>query len=172
MVRYSFLVRLSHPLLHAGLSRRIFDHPVRPIQHGLRNREVNLFSSLEINHQLEFCRLFHRNFRWLSAFQDLVHEVCQTSLQNEQIRSIVHERSGLYEIVIVKYRWEPVFCGQLDNSLALTTNEWMSDGGHRPNTFLDRDCERLVDIVGTSHSERLDLQSQTLSRGLPLPQPL
>jgi len=30
MVRYSFLVRLSHPLLHAGLSRRIFDHLVRP----------------------------------------------------------------------------------------------------------------------------------------------
>jgi hypothetical protein len=26
MVRYSFLVRLSHPLLHAGLSRRLSDH--------------------------------------------------------------------------------------------------------------------------------------------------
>jgi hypothetical protein len=29
-VRYSFLVRLSHPLLHAGLSRRILDHFIRP----------------------------------------------------------------------------------------------------------------------------------------------
>src|SRR5215471_18723506 len=29
MVRYSFLVRLSHPLLHAGLSRRILDYPIR-----------------------------------------------------------------------------------------------------------------------------------------------
>jgi hypothetical protein len=32
MVRYSFLVRLFHPLLHAGLSRRILDHPIRPRQ--------------------------------------------------------------------------------------------------------------------------------------------
>src|SRR5438309_1704558 len=30
MVRYSFLVRLFHPLLHAGLSRRILDHLIRP----------------------------------------------------------------------------------------------------------------------------------------------
>jgi len=37
-VRYSFLVRLSHPLLHAGLSRRILDHPVRPRQQVGRNR--------------------------------------------------------------------------------------------------------------------------------------
>ena len=35
MVRYSFLVRLFHPLLHAGLSRRILDHLVCLIQHRL-----------------------------------------------------------------------------------------------------------------------------------------
>jgi len=29
MVRYSFLVRLSHPLLHTGLSRRILDDFIR-----------------------------------------------------------------------------------------------------------------------------------------------
>src|SRR5215831_1303849 len=37
MVRYSFLVRLSHPLLHAGLSRRIFDYPIGSRQHIRRN---------------------------------------------------------------------------------------------------------------------------------------
>src|SRR5215467_12896097 len=30
MVRYSFLVQLSHPLLHAGLSRRIPALPIEP----------------------------------------------------------------------------------------------------------------------------------------------
>jgi hypothetical protein len=35
MVRYSFLVRLSHPLLHAGLSRRLSNHLIRPVQHRL-----------------------------------------------------------------------------------------------------------------------------------------
>ena len=30
MARYSFLVRLSHPLLHAGLSRRLLDYLIYP----------------------------------------------------------------------------------------------------------------------------------------------
>jgi hypothetical protein len=54
MVRYSFLVRLSHPLLYAGLSRRILDNLVRPEQHGRRNREADLLGRLEIDDQLEF----------------------------------------------------------------------------------------------------------------------
>ena len=60
MVRYSFLVRLFHPLLHAGLSRRILDHLIRPIQHRLRNRDTDLLGGFEINHQLELSRLLHR----------------------------------------------------------------------------------------------------------------
>ncbi|MGE5819455.1 MAG: hypothetical protein ACM37Z_15650, partial [Deltaproteobacteria bacterium] len=39
-VRYSFLVRLSHPLLHAGLSRRILDHLIRPRPHIWWNRQT------------------------------------------------------------------------------------------------------------------------------------
>ena len=54
MVRYSFLVRLSHPLLHAGLSRRILDDLVRSCQHVLRNRHTDLLRGFKINHELEF----------------------------------------------------------------------------------------------------------------------
>jgi hypothetical protein len=43
MVRYSFLVRLSHPLLHAGLSRRLFDYFIRSSQHVRRTRWAELF---------------------------------------------------------------------------------------------------------------------------------
>jgi hypothetical protein len=53
MVRYSFLVRLSHPLLHAGLSRRILDHLVRPRQHVGRNRQANLLGSFEIDDEID-----------------------------------------------------------------------------------------------------------------------
>jgi hypothetical protein len=48
MVRYSFLVRLFHPLLHAGLSRRIFDHLIRPRQHVGRNREADLLRRFKL----------------------------------------------------------------------------------------------------------------------------
>src|SRR4029077_18257776 len=56
MVRYSFLVRLSHPLLHAGLSRRLLDHPIRPRQHIRRNRQTDLLGCFQIDEQLELRR--------------------------------------------------------------------------------------------------------------------
>src|SRR5262250_1863461 len=57
MVRYSFLVRLSHPLLHAGLSRRIFDHPIRPRQYIRRNRRRNASKRSELAEGVEANRI-------------------------------------------------------------------------------------------------------------------
>ncbi len=57
MVRYSFLVRLSHPLLHAGLSGAFLDHLIRPRQHVGRDRQINLLCRFQIDNELEL--------RWL-----------------------------------------------------------------------------------------------------------
>ena len=46
---------------------------IRPPQHILRNRETDLLRCLEINHQLEFRRLFHRQIGGLGALEDFVH---------------------------------------------------------------------------------------------------
>jgi hypothetical protein len=59
MMRYSFLVRLSHPLLHAGLSRRILDHSICPEQHIRRNRQTDLLGRFEIDDELELRGLFY-----------------------------------------------------------------------------------------------------------------
>src|SRR4030095_9849875 len=75
MVRYSFLVRLSHPLLHAGLSRRLFDHFVRPIQKGLRNCDADLLRGFEIDHQLKLRGLLYGDVSGLGSLQDSVHEI-------------------------------------------------------------------------------------------------
>jgi len=47
MVRYSFLVRLSHPLLHAGLSRRLLEHLIRPLDTD-RNYQASLFCRFKV----------------------------------------------------------------------------------------------------------------------------
>ena len=74
MVRYSFLVRLSHPLLHAGLSRRILDHLIRPRQHVRRNRQADLFGGFEIDDELKPPGLLDRNIGRIGAFQNLIDE--------------------------------------------------------------------------------------------------
>ena len=68
MVRYSFLVRLFHPLLHAGLSRRILNHLIRPRQHVRRNREADLLSRFQVDEQLKLRRLLYGNIGWLSSY--------------------------------------------------------------------------------------------------------
>ena len=73
MVRYSFLVRLSHPLLHAGLSRRIFDHLIRTRQHVRRNGQANLLGGFQVDDKFELLRLFDPQIGGLCAFQNLLH---------------------------------------------------------------------------------------------------
>jgi hypothetical protein len=55
MVRYSFLVRLSHPLLHAGLSRRLFES--LPADSALAATFTLLFWARLVSHRsgLFFC---------------------------------------------------------------------------------------------------------------------
>ena len=90
MVRYSFLVRLSHPLLHAGLSRRILDHPIRPRQHVGRNREADLFGCFQIDDELELCWLLHGKVLRLPSLQDLVHIDSATPPQVSSARAVRH----------------------------------------------------------------------------------
>jgi hypothetical protein len=71
MVRYSFLVRLFHPLLHAGLSRRIFDHLIRPLENTDWNRQANLFRRFEIDNEFKLRRLCTERSAGLAPFKIL-----------------------------------------------------------------------------------------------------
>jgi hypothetical protein len=91
MVRYSFLVRLSHPLLHAGLSRRILDYPIRPHQHVGRNRQADLLGCFQVDDQLELRRLLHREIGWFGTFKNLVHIRSRPPEQIINARPIGHK---------------------------------------------------------------------------------
>src|SRR5215831_20426308 len=63
---------ISHPLLHAGLSRRILDDLVRPHQYIRRNRQSDLFGGFEIDDVFELCRLLDGQICRLGTFENLV----------------------------------------------------------------------------------------------------
>src|SRR5215467_2845839 len=71
------------------------DHLVRPVQHGLRNREADLLGRLQVDDQLEFRWLLHGKIAWLGTFQDLIHVSCDTAKLPDVIRRIGHEATGL-----------------------------------------------------------------------------
>src|SRR5215471_12070793 len=58
---------------HPGGIASLFDHLIRPVQHGLRNCHANLLRGLEIDPQLEFRWLLDRKIARLRPFEDLVY---------------------------------------------------------------------------------------------------
>src|SRR5262245_63921941 len=98
MVRYSFLVRLSHPLLHTGLSRRILDHLIRPRQNIGRNRESDLLRGFEIDHKLELRRLLDGQIGRLGSFQDLVYVIGYALVTLCDIRTVENEPTDIYSL--------------------------------------------------------------------------
>jgi len=55
---------------------RLLDDLVRPVQHGLWNRETDLLRRFKINYQLEFRRLLHGQIGGLGSLQDSIHVIC------------------------------------------------------------------------------------------------
>jgi hypothetical protein len=98
MVRYSFLVRLFHPLLHAGLSRRILDHFIRLCQHTRWNCETDLFCGFQIDDKFEFLRLFDRQIGGLGVFEDFVDIRSSTSIQFYIADTIGHQATNFRKL--------------------------------------------------------------------------
>src|SRR5215510_12307631 len=108
MVRYSFLVRLSHPLLHAGLSRRLLDHPIGPYEHIGWDRHTDLLGGIEIDDKLELLWLLYREIGGLGAFENFVDIGCGTPVEVDSVRCIRHQATSVHKIELPVHRWESV----------------------------------------------------------------
>src|SRR5207247_2955576 len=69
-------------------STPLFDHLVRPEQDRLRDREAERLGGLEVDHELELCRLLDRQVAGLGAFEDFVNVGGRTAVQRGNVRAI------------------------------------------------------------------------------------
>src|SRR2546426_5935208 len=76
-------------------STPLFDHLVRPEQDRLRDREAERLGGLEVDHELELCRLLDRQVAGLGAFEDFVNVGGRTAVQRGNVRAIGHEPADL-----------------------------------------------------------------------------
>ena len=61
-------------MIHQRKATSSLNHLIRSHQHVWRNRQADLLSGLEIDHQLKLRRLLHREIGRLGALEDSVHE--------------------------------------------------------------------------------------------------
>ncbi len=148
MVRYSFLVRLFHPLLHADLSRRIPDHSVRPDQNIWRNRQADLLRRFEIDDEFKLHRLLDGQVCRRPAFQNLVHIRRGAPVQVEKVHAVKHKTAGFYKLTLVVYRREPVLCREICNLCSLRSEDGAVQREDCLSTPLLCGSERSLNILG------------------------
>jgi len=69
----------------------LFDDVVGASEHHCRHGETQCFGGLEIDHQLEFCRLLDRQIGRLDALQDFLHESGAEPKRIGTIDAVSHE---------------------------------------------------------------------------------
>ena len=60
------------------------------------DRQADLLRGLEIDRQLEFRRLFHRQIGGLGALQDFVHVICGAPVAVREVRPVGRKSAGIY----------------------------------------------------------------------------
>src|SRR4030095_8563052 len=96
----------------------LFDPLIRPRQQRRWDREAEGLGGLEVDHQLELCRLLDREVAGLGALEDLVSVDGGTPHQITEIRAITHQPTRLHMIPPTEKRWQPVPESQLGYSLS------------------------------------------------------
>src|SRR5262249_44193095 len=91
------------------------NHSVRTKEHRLRNRQSDLFRRFQIDDELEFSWLLHREIGWFGAFQNLINVSGSAAVQICEARAVAHKAPSLYIFWKGEHRWEPTLCCQIYN---------------------------------------------------------
>src|SRR5215467_1892119 len=72
------------------------NHPVCLHEQVRRNFQFQCSGGLEVDHQLEFRRLFDWQIGWLGAFENFVHERCRAAIQVVKLCTVEHKSPGFH----------------------------------------------------------------------------
>ena len=155
MVRYSFLVRLSHPLLHAGLSRRILDNLISTLEHADWNREIDLFCRLKVNDEFKLRCLLHRQIRRFGTFQYLVNLNSRAPIEVGEARPVGHEAALIDKLFRGVNSRQAVIAGKFGNPLSFGEKGTISGCHHRVDLFLFCSIKGALQTFGVELSRDL-----------------
>src|SRR4029434_8103524 len=96
--------RLSSP--SPFTPRDLLNHLIRPRQHVGWNRQSDLLRGLEVDDQLKFLGLLHREIGRLASLQDFVHVSGDAPIQVNIASAIGHTPTKFRILCRVKYRWK------------------------------------------------------------------
>src|SRR5262245_24675048 len=108
---------------------------VRPRQHRRRNRQAEGFGGLEIDDQLELCRLLDREIAGLGPLEDLVDIDGGASGLLEEVRYIGHQATLTSVVLVLEHRGEPELNRAVQDPPAVKEEERIIQGEERIGTL-------------------------------------
>src|SRR3989442_268874 len=97
-----------------------FSPPRQPVR---RNRTADLLGRLQIDDELEFCRLLHGQIGRLGPFQNLVDVSGSAPRQVSNAHAVGHEAPVFHIFYRVIYRREPVLYREVCNLFSLRKDD-------------------------------------------------
>src|SRR6516165_3059440 len=85
-----------------------FDHLVGEREQLCRNLQAERLGGREVDHQLEFARLHHWQFRGLGTFEDFAGVDASLAVRIDQTGSIAHQAASRGKLANIVNRWQPL----------------------------------------------------------------
>src|SRR6266852_6382320 len=146
-------------------STRLFDHLVRAHEQRLRNRQPEYLRGLQIDDEVELCRLLHGQVCRLGAPQDSVNVDCSTSFHLRSIYSIGHEATRLDEILDLIDCRDPVRGRKIDDRLSMHEHKSRRSHQYTLVVILPHTAESGSEFPRSVHDERMNLYAEGPRRG-------
>src|SRR5437870_7444047 len=143
-----------------------FNHLVRAQQYRLRDRNAERLGGLEVDHELELGRLFHRKLAGLRALEDLVDEACEPEIKVRIVHRVGYQSPGLDELAGRIGGGQPAAGHRVDDRLLMHLGKTVCPDDKRVDTLSNCQFECPTQVARAAHVEKLGLETQRAGRRL------
>src|SRR5262245_39269849 len=139
------LIRYSLPVYPGAC----LTHSIRSCQHIRRNRQADLLGGFQVDNELKFLRLLHRQVGSLGAFQNLVYIGGGPAIQVGIAHAVEHEPPVFHIFWPVVYRRESALYREVCNLSSLRNKDFIRQYEECVSALLACGLESNLDIFGS-----------------------
>src|SRR5215471_14773083 len=151
---------------HGG--RLSLNHVVGPKQQRLRKRQAHRLRSLEIDRQIELCRLLDGQVRGRRSMQNLVYVGCRPPIEVRYVRTVAHQETGLGKFDRIGDRGQMLLERRIGNAFLQQVRKRADDDQQRADSLADQRGKGAVEVVRAADVGYVERQIESVRSCLEL----